>query len=314
MNATVDQIAEWAEKLYVSLNVNKKTAEEDIYSIMIATNNVDRQAIKLVYQEGYEKKLSKDIKKALTGNFMKLCLCMFYSPIEYDAKQLHRAMKFIIQDDEAFFEILVSRPKDIFDEIKEKHNELYSKDLMQEIESYIPSDLRRIIVCLLTTERDENEFVNIDDCIADAKSLIDTPFKQWISNIDLFNRVFVITSPTALVYIARSYYEKTGKTLLNAIDREFSGKTKALLRAILYANINTAEWFAHKINKAVKGLGTDTNLLNRCIVTRMDMDLCLVKDFYNYLYKETMKNAIEGDTTGIYQRLLLDLIETQVQE
>lgn len=314
MKASVDEIADMAEKLYSALHINIKTAEEDILPIMLSTNNADRQAIRLVYSEGFKQNLIKDFKKNLSGTFMKLSVDMFYTQIEHDSKQLHRSMKFVFQDDECFFEILASRPKLMFEDIKQKFKEMYSKDLMKEIENYVPNDLKRIMSCLLTTERDESDYPNIDDCLSDAKLLIDTPFKKWTSNLDLFNKVFVITSPTALVYIARAYYEKTGKTLLQAIDKEFSGKTKALLKAILYSNINTAEWYADKFNKAIKGLGTDTNLLDRIIVTRIDMDLSLIKDFYNYLYKKTLQDAVRDDTSGTYQKLLLGILDSQVVE
>ena len=40
------------------------------------------------------------------------------------------------------------------------------------------------------------------------------------------------------VLIAKSYHKLTGHTILQAIDNEFSGDTKKLLKAIVYAVIS----------------------------------------------------------------------------
>ena len=59
---------------------------------------------------------------------------------------------------------------------------------------------------------------------------------------------------------------------------------------------------------AVKGIGTNDTQLIRSIVTRMDIDMKMIKRYYKKLFGNNMADDIKGDTGGNYQKLLLYLI------
>ena len=82
---------------------------------------------------------------------------------------------------------------------------------------------------------------------------------------------------------------------------------KKLLKTIVYAIINPSEYFATRVNKAVKGLGTDNKLLIRIIVTRAEIDMPQIKEAYKKLYNKDMVEAIKSDTSGDYKKLLVEL-------
>ena len=109
------------------------------------------------------------------------------------------------------------------------------------------------------------------------------------------------------IFIAKAYHKLTGHTILQAIDKEFSGDTKKLLRTIVYAVISPSEYFATRVNKAVKGWGTNSNLLIRVLVTRDEIDMPQIKQFYKQLYKKDMLQDIKDDTSGDYRKLLIEL-------
>jgi hypothetical protein len=58
---------------------------------------------------------------------------------------------------------------------------------------------------------------------------------------------------------------------------------------------------------AIKGLGTNNTLLNRVLISRNEIDMDEIKDFYQQKYNVTMREDIIGDTSGIYQKLCLFL-------
>ena len=82
---------------------------------------------------------------------------------------------------------------------------------------------------------------------------------------------------------------------------------KKTLKTIVYAIINPSEYFASRVYKAVKGLGTNNKLLIRVLVTRDEIDMPQIKEAYKRLYKKDMVKAIEDDTSGDYKRLLVEL-------
>ena len=110
------------------------------------------------------------------------------------------------------------------------------------------------------------------------------------------------------VLIAKSYHKLTGHTILQAIDNEFSGDTKKLLKAIVYAVISSSEYFATRVNKAVKGWGTNDNMLIRVLVTRDEIDMPQIKQYYKQLYGKDMLEDIKNDTSGDYKKLLIELV------
>jgi annexin A7/11 len=124
---------------------------------------------------------------------------------------------------------------------------------------------------------------------------------------EIFTKIFTEKSQNEFIRIAQIYYKLTKKTLLQAVEKEFSGDSKGALVGIIYAMISPAEYFAKKVYKAVKGLGTDNTTLIRILITRDEKDMPQIKQFFKQLYKRDMIEAIRDDTSGNYQKILLEL-------
>lgn len=97
------------------------------------------------------------------------------------------------------------------------------------------------------------------------------------------------------------------KTILEAIKKEFGGDTQKLLTTIVYAIISPSEYFATRVNKAIKGWGTNDGLLIRVLVTRDEIDMPQIKQYYKQLYGKDMLADIKSDCGGDYQKLLIEL-------
>jgi hypothetical protein len=82
-----------------------------------------------------------------------------------------------------------------------------------------------------------------------------------------------------------------------------SWKNKSLFNEILFNNINPSEMFADKIYSVLKGIGTDTNTLNRILSTRNEIDLVDIREIYFIKYNKKLVDAIKSDTSGDYQTL-----------
>ena len=103
------------------------------------------------------------------------------------------------------------------------------------------------------------------------------------------------------------YTQKYNHGLLKAIDKEFSGDLKKLLKTMVHVSLNPAEYFATRVNYAIKGLGTKDTLLMRILITRDEIDMPQIKAEYRKLYNKDMIKDIEKDTSGDYKKLLVEL-------
>ena len=283
------------------------TDEAAIIKIIANRTNAQRQQIKQAYKTAFGRDLVADLKSELHGNFEDATVALFDTPIEYDVNQLKKAMKGAGTDEDTLIEIIASRPNWMLKQIKEEYKKKYGKELEKDIESETGGDLRRLLVSLLQCNRSENAHPNDAECQKKAKELYDAGEGKWGTDESVFNKIFTLSSPMELCLIAKHYHKLTGRTILQAIEKEFSGDMKKLLTSIVYAIISPSEYFATRVNKAVRGWGTNDNLLIRVLVTRDEIDMPQIKQYYKQLYGKDMLADIKSDCSGDYQKLLIEL-------
>jgi len=192
--------------------------------------------------------------------------------------------------------------------VKDAYKRIYGVELEQEISDETSGDLKRLLISLLQCNRSDNQHPNEETMKQDAQELFDAGEGQWGTDESVFNKLFVIRSHQEIISIARYFHQISGKTLIETVEGEFSGDTKRLLKAILHAMINPAEYFAHRVNQAIKGWGTNDNLLIRVLVSRDEIDMPAIKSAYQLKYGASMLEDIIGDTSGDYKNLLVELV------
>ena len=247
------------------------------------------------------------MKKELSGNFEDAVIALFYDPVEYDCYQLRKAMKGLGTDEDTLIEIIATRPNWMIKAINKKYQEMYKKNLQKDVESETSGTFKRLLVSLLQGNRSENTHPNQEERTKKAKELYEAGEKNWGTDESMFNKIFCVRSPLEFAAICKAYHKLTGHTILQAIDKEFSGDSKKLLTAIVYAVISPSEFFANRVNKAVKGWGTNDNMLIRVLLTRDEIDMPQIKQYYKQLYGKDMLEDVKNDTSGDYKNLLIEL-------
>ena len=270
--------------------------------------NKERLIIKDQYKASYGRDLLADLKSELSGHLKDLMLALFYDPIEYDCLSLRAAMKGIGTNEDTLIEIIATRPPYMIKQIIERYPLVVEKrNLCDDVKSETSGSFRRLLISLLQAGRSDNPNPNLQECEDDARKLYDAGEKKWGTDDSMFNKIFALKSPAEITAISRAYHKLTGHTILQAINNEFSGDVKKLLTAIVYAVISPSEYFATRVNKAVKGLGTNDKMLIRVIVTRSEIDMPQIRQYYKQLYGKDMIEDIKGDTSGEYRNLLIKL-------
>ena len=300
--------SELGDRLHEAL-FNSKKKEKEVIEIISNTDLPTRLSIAQYYETAYGNKLQDDLNKKLSSKFRDLVIDLFLSPTDLDVEIIKRAVKGFGVTEVPIVEILTSRPKWMIDDLKVAYKNNTGKELSQDLEKKFSGNLRRNILTLLNTDRSNNTQPNKSECENDSEILKKNKESSWFDDQKIFDNIFAKKSPEELVIIARYYFKKTGTALCDVINKKFSGKNKNVMNEILYNIINPSEMFADKINSALKGLGTDTNTLNRILATRNEIDMIDIREIYFIKYNKKLVDAIKSDTSGDYQTLCVYLCE-----
>ena len=301
-------VKELGDLIYNSLDTKNK--EEAIIQVVVNTDLEKRLKICMYYSETYGKSLYSELKTKLSGHFKALAIHLFIHPITFYAKLLKKGLNSFGGDEDIVLEALTSHNQEEIHQIESAFKIETGKELTKEIEKNFSGVLKKNLINLITTPRTEGESEQLPDhqkCEKLADLLISVGEGNWAGDENIFKQVFIQSSGEELILIGRFYFKKTGKNMLDVIDKKISGKNKILLKEVLYNNIIPQELYADKIYNSIKGLGTNNSLLSRVLVLRHEIDMDEINEFYKDKYKSDMKDDISGDTSGNFQKLCLIL-------
>ncbi len=286
------------------------TDEAAIIEITANRSNKDRQEILKAYKTAFGRDGLEDLKSELGGDLGKTIKAMYLTPIDYDCKELKRAMKGAGTDEDTLIELIGSRSSSHLKQVKLRYKELFKEELENDVKSDTSGDIRKLLVSLLQCNRSENTQIDTAKLDIEVVELYNAGEGKWGTEESVFNRIFVTRSPAELRYINKKYLEKSGKNLLDILDSEFSGDLLKLYRTVTIALLNPVAYFARRIREACKGCGTNDDLLIRILVTRDEIDLKEIDKYYKENYNMTLKEQVEDECSGDYKKLLVALIKS----
>lgn len=282
--------------------------ENTITEMTINLTTKERLQLRENYKSKFNKDLIEDIEKYTKSDLCTLLTSIYKDPVEYDADLLYKAMKGIGTNDDILIEIISFRSFSRLNKVKEKFKEKYNKDLISEVKSETSGDYRTTLINLLEKERSTNTQPDLDNCVKIAEELYGAGEGKLGTDENVFVKYFTSLSPEELALVGKEYHKKYKKNIVHVIENEIDGDLQKLFKSILYGIISPSEYFARQINGAVKGIGTNDTQLIRSVVSRMDIDMKMIKKYYRKLFGKNMAEDIKGDTSGNYQKLLLALI------
>jgi annexin A7/11 len=287
------------------------TDEAALIKICANRTNSQRQAIKLAYKSFFGRDLIADLKSELHGKFEDAMVALFTEPIEYDADQLREAMKGLGTNEDTLIEIIASRSTDPnrMRAIIQKYKEKYNRDLEADVKKETSGTLRHLLISLLQGSRNVNPTPDVNKMAMIAQEIYKAGEAKLGTDESVFNKYFCTLSPHELAVMSQQYHKLTGHTILQAIDKEFHGDSKKALRTIVYATLSPSEYFATRVNDAIKGWGTKDHLLIRILITRDEIDMPQIKQYYKQLYGKDMVQAVKSDISGDYQKLMIELCD-----
>lgn len=283
--------------------------ENKLYQILSTTTNLDRQIIRRYYKKMYNVPIQTDIKSKLSSSLQEITLDLFDLSYEFDARELHRALTSFMADDNTIIEIFATRPKSHLDLIQKIYKKFYKNSIRDDIRKLKSKEFSEFLLTILTVQRPTEQTISNNDAYNISKDIIKHGLKTYGTDVNLFKDVFLEKSREDLILISRAFFELYKKSLYDSIESEASGRNAKLLKGILFGIITPAQWFAKKIFKSIDGLGTDEKTLNRVMVSRAEIDMDAIREYYFRDRKTDVKNDIHGDTSGTYRKILINLSE-----
>ncbi|MBN3284240.1 ANX11 protein, partial [Polyodon spathula] len=268
------------------------TDEQAIIELLGNRSNKQRVPMVITYKTAYGKDLIKDLKSELSGNFEKTVLAMLKTPIMFDVYELKDAIKGAGTDEECLIEILSSRSNAEIQEINRAYKTEFKKSLEDAIKSDTSGHFERLLVSLCQGNRDESQNVDITLAKQDAQALYAAGENKVGTDESKFNAILCTRSKAHLRAVFHEYQQMCGRDIEKSICREMSGNLERGMVAIVKCVKNTPAFFAERLYKSMKGLGTDDKTLIRIMVSRSEVDMLDIRQEYRRMYGKSLYTDI----------------------
>jgi len=283
------------------------TDEDVITELITNRSNAQRQEVREKYSQMFGKKIEDALKDELGGHYEDIVVALFKETTEFDASELHHAIKGAGTSENVLIEILCSRTNEQIECIKEVYKQLYDADLAEDIQGDTSGSFGNLMFSLVQAQRCEDDGVDEGLANDDANALLDAGEAQWGTEESRFNVILATRSFHQLIHTFEQYQSISEKSIEEAIESEMSGDIKEAMLAIVKCVRCKSKYYAERLYKSMKGLGTDDRTLIRIMVSRSEVDLEHIKAHFESTYEKTLEDFINDDCTGDYRKVLIHL-------
>ncbi|XP_045858871.1 LOW QUALITY PROTEIN: annexin A1-like [Meles meles] len=286
----------------------KGVDEATIIDILTERNNAQRQQIKAACLQEKGKPLDEEaLKKALSGHLEEVVLVLLKTPAQFDADELHAAMKGLGTDEDTLDEILVSRTNKEIREINRVYREELKRDLSKDITSDTSVDYRNALLSLAKGDRSEDLGLNDHLADTDARALYEAGERRKGTHVYVFLTILTTRAYPHLRQVFQKYRKYSKHDMNKVLDLEMKGDIEKCLTAIVKCATRKPMLFAEKLHQAMKGSGTRHKTLIRIMVSRSEINMNDIKACYQKLYGISLCQAILDETKGDYEKILVAL-------
>uniref|UniRef100_A0A8C4E9A3 Annexin n=1 Tax=Dicentrarchus labrax TaxID=13489 RepID=A0A8C4E9A3_DICLA len=279
------------------------TDEAAVIEVLAHRTIAQRQRVKEAYKQAVGKDLAEDLSSELSGNFRSVVLGLLMLAPVYDAYELRNAIKGAGTEEACLIDVLASRSNAEIQTI----NAFYKKGKRVPSRNRV-SDVRTWFVSVSSSAgRDESDKVDEAQAVLDAKEIYEAGEARWGTDEVKFLTVLCVRNRNHLLRVFEEYQKISGRDIEESIKREMSGSLEDVFLAIVKCIRNKQAFFAERLYKSMKGLGTTDSVLIRIMVARAEIDMLDIKAQFLKMYGKTLYSFIKGDTSGDYRKILLEL-------
>uniref|UniRef100_A0A8C8F865 Annexin n=1 Tax=Oncorhynchus tshawytscha TaxID=74940 RepID=A0A8C8F865_ONCTS len=267
--------------------------KEAILDLVTGRSNAQRQEIVQAYKSSYGKNLIDDLKYELTGKFERLIVSLMRPQAYHDAKEIHDAIKGAGTDEKCLIEVLASRNNQQIHNLVEAYKDAYGSDIEEDVTGDTSGHFKKMLVVLLQGTRDEPGVVHADLVEEDAQALFAAGEEQWGTEESIFIMLLGNRSVNHLQMVFDKYQEIAEKPIEDSIKSELSGDFERLMLAVVQCIRSVPMYFAKRLYKSMKGLGTQDNTLIRIMICRSEIDMLDIRECFRMSYEKSLYNMIK---------------------
>uniref|UniRef100_A0A8C6SZ94 Annexin n=1 Tax=Neogobius melanostomus TaxID=47308 RepID=A0A8C6SZ94_9GOBI len=269
------------------------TNEAALTEVLARRTIAQRQRIKEAYKQSVGKDLADDLSSELSGNFRSVVLGLLMLAPVYDAYELKSAIKGAGTEEACLIDILASRSNEEIRTITAFYKKEHGKTLEDDVCGDTSGMFQRVLVSLLTAGRDEGNKVDDAQAVLDAKDIFEAGEARWGTDEVKFLTVLCVRNTSHLLKVFDEYKKISGREIEESIKREMSGCLEDVFLAIVKCIRSKPAFFAERLYKSMKGLGTTDSVLIRIMVARAEIDMLDIKAEFKKMYGKTLYSFIK---------------------
>jgi len=264
--------------------------------------------LEIHYKANYGRAVDEVLKSECSGHFGSLLRMTIVEEPVLAARQLRYACDGAGVSSKLLGEVLIGRTNGEIAAIKAAYQSEFNENLEKRLMSELKGDNEKFFVILLQGIRDEAS--TFSDVNADVEALYKAGEGKTGTDETEFSRIFLNRGQKHLLNVFNAYATKYQHTMLKVVQKEFSGKTETLMSWVVTSILSPAEHWADMLESSMAGVGTNDNMLSRCVVRIRRAGLMpATKEAYLKKYGKSLDKRIKGETSGDYLKLLLALVE-----
>ncbi|KAK7853770.1 annexin D2 [Quercus suber] len=304
--ALIPSPAEDAEQLRKALQ-GWGTNEALIISILAHRNAAQRKIIRETYAQTYGEDLLKDLDKELSSDFERAVLLWVLDPAERDAFLANEATKRLTSNNWIVMEIACTRSSHDLFGVRQAYHARFKRSLEEDVAYHTSGDFRKLLVPLVTSFRYEGDEVNMTLAKSEAKILHEKISDKAYNDEEII-RILTTRSKSQINATLNHYNNAFGNAINKDLKTDPEDEFLKLLRATIKCLTCPEKYFEKVLRLAINKLGTDEWALTRVVTTRAEVDMQRIKEEYHRRNSVPLERAIDSDTSGDYEKMLLALI------
>lgn len=206
----IEDLHSYSTKFHDAL-FGEQIDEITIEDVLTSTTNEGRQLIRGFYKKAYNKSIQDDINAKLKDKLRQLSIDMFDTPYEYDARELHKALNSLTNDDNVIIEIFSSRPSGYLEIVDKAYSSFFNISLKEEIEKQCGGEFGEYLIALMEVTRPMEQTISGSEAYELGEELKNGGLETMGNNIEKFKQIFIEKSREDLILISRAYFERSKK-------------------------------------------------------------------------------------------------------
>ncbi|XP_071478086.1 annexin-B12-like [Diadema antillarum] len=290
----------------------KGSDDKSITSILSRRTNEQRQLIAKSYEAKYSTSLLAEMKSDLSVQYRKTISGLMEKPDVFLAKHVHNTLQnpSLAHKDVALLEMLYPLEPQEVEAITKAYKEEFKHSLEEEVEKQTKGLFKAILLRLITGQRSTQRKVDVPQRNKDLEYLRNNTQERLQSGDEEVIRIFGNSSLPQLSSIFLNFDKAGGCTLQEYIQQSnLDNHTKEGFKVMVKSVYNRTGFYADQLHMAIKDIGCkEDSRLMRIVISRSEIDLENIKDFFQSAYSHTVTDLVYDDTSGDYRDLLLRLV------